>query len=589
LIWSQWGTRVRVPATSANLGPGFDALGLALGLHDVVEARITAGGLAIEVSGEGEQTAAAGEQHLVIRAMRAAFDALGGQPPGLALGCANEIPHGRGLGSSAAAICSGLLAARALVSDGEARLPGEALFRLAVALEGHPDNVAACLAGGLTIAWTPRPLPPNASTGTGQTGAGQVAGDMDAIRQAATGQAGPDPAGAGPAGTAGARLLRIGVPDTLCAVACVPPEPLSTEAARRVLPPVVPHADAAANAARSALLIAALTGAQTAWEAPGAAAPGLPAVRGAAGAPGLPGAPGLLLEATEDFLHQPYRAAVMPAAATLMGLLRQAGLAAVISGAGPTVLVLSFGATPPAEAVGSIARETGIAWRVIPLNIDRQGADVQQGGLGVHPPENARRGRSWNQVQGPGAGQAGGGPQDRLASSRHTDHCRGNALGSLGVKLVAALGAPPWGQVFACHLPRGRLHSRLWSVILRQLSGSPSPLRVRQRRGWHREPGKSRGSGRATPAAWARFDPSALPADAGLGVRTTAARQGGRTKQLVHNLARPVRRAATPGSPAAPTAGTRALGRTPREQRHHRFLHRLPGTVRGFVRPAGNL
>jgi homoserine kinase len=576
LIWSQWGTRVRVPATSANLGPGFDALGLALGLHDVVEAQITSGGLAVEVSGEGEQTAAAGEQHLVVRAMRAAFDVLGGQPPGIALRCVNAIPHGRGLGSSAAAICSGLLAARALVSDGETRLPGEALFRLAVALEGHPDNVAACLTGGLTIAWTPRPPPPNASAGAGQAGAGQVAGGTAAMRQAGTGQSGPGPAAAAPAGTAGARSLRIGVPDTLCAVACVPPEPLTTEAARRALPPVVPHADAAANAARSALLIAALTGVQ-AGEAPGAAAPG------------LPGAQGLLFEATEDFLHQPYRAAVMPAAAALMGRLRQAGFAAVISGAGPTVLVLSFGATPPAEAVGSIARETGIAWRVIPLNIDRRGAHVQRGGLGVHPPENARRGRSWNQVQGPGAGQAGGGPHDRLASPRHTDHCRGNALGSLGVKLVAALGAPPWGQVFACHLPRGRLHSRLWSVILRQLSGSPSPLRVRQRRGWHREPGKSRGSGRATPAAWARFDPSALPADAGLGVRTTAARQGGRTKQLVHNLARPVRRAATPGSPAAPTAGTRALGRTPREQRHHRFLHRLPGTVRGFVRPAGNL
>lgn len=373
MIWSQSPSRVRAPATSANLGPGFDALGLALGLHDEIEAHLTDGGLAIEVAGEGEETAAAGERHLVVRAMRAAFDALGGQPPGIALRCVNAIPHGRGLGSSAAAICSGLLAARALVSDGRTRLPDEALFQLAVRLEGHPDNVAACLTGGLTIAWTPKPTPLNASPTAGQAGQGQ---------------AGPGPVRDG---TADARLLQIPVPATVRAVACVPPEPLSTEEARRVLPPTVPHADAAANAARSALLVAALGGAQ--------------------------GTPEVLLAATEDFLHQPYRAPVMPETAGLMDRLRRAGLAAVVSGAGPTVLVLSFGSSPPAGAVDSIARETGIAWRVIPLDIDRQGAHVQHGGLGVHPPGSARREPSWHRVQGPGAGQAGGSPLDQLASS----------------------------------------------------------------------------------------------------------------------------------------------------------------------------
>ena len=150
MIWSQCPARVRAPATSANLGPGFDALGLALALYDEVEVRVTDGGLVIDVSGEGDATPAAGEQHLVVKAMRAAFDAMGGQPPGIALRCVNAIPHGRGLGSSAAAICSGLLAARALAGPGGARLPDEAVFQLAVALEGHPDNVAACLAAGRT-------------------------------------------------------------------------------------------------------------------------------------------------------------------------------------------------------------------------------------------------------------------------------------------------------------------------------------------------------------------------------------------------------------------------------------------------------
>ena len=129
--WSDGVVRVRVPATSANLGPGFDALGLALTLHDEVEARILPSGLSIEVSGEGEgeDLAAAGERHLVVRAMRVAFAVTGGQPPGLELRCVNRIPHGRGLGSSAAAVVAGLLAARALSDSG--RLPDAGLLPLA--------------------------------------------------------------------------------------------------------------------------------------------------------------------------------------------------------------------------------------------------------------------------------------------------------------------------------------------------------------------------------------------------------------------------------------------------------------------------
>ncbi len=116
--WADGAVRVRVPATSANLGPGFDALGLALTLHDDVDAWICESGLSIEISGEGADLAGAGEEHLVVRAMRAAFAVTGAQPPGIGLRCVNRIPHSRGLGSSAAAIVAGILAARALSGPG---------------------------------------------------------------------------------------------------------------------------------------------------------------------------------------------------------------------------------------------------------------------------------------------------------------------------------------------------------------------------------------------------------------------------------------------------------------------------------------
>jgi homoserine kinase len=354
VIWAQFPAVVRVPATSANLGPGFDAFGLALACYDQVEARVTGGGLTVAVRGEGEQTADLGERHLVVTAMRAAFAAMGGQPDGLALSCVNAIPHGRGLGSSAAAVVAGILAARALAADGTDRLPDAEVLRLAVDLEGHPDNVAACLAGGLTIAWRPG--------GAGGEGPGSGAGVVP-------GANGIPRSGRGPVG-----LLRLDVLGTLAAVVCVAPTAMATHEARFALPAVVPHADAAANAARSALLLAGLTS-----------------------------DPSVLYDATEDFLHQRYRAAVMPETAELLGRLRRAGIAAVVSGAGPSVLALGLAdAQPGLAAVGSIARETGIAWLVIPLKVDRQGATVQSGGMGVPAPGAARQGRSTNRAPGPG-------------------------------------------------------------------------------------------------------------------------------------------------------------------------------------------
>lgn len=206
---------VRTPASSANLGPGFDALGLALTLYDEVTAEILdEERLEIVISGEGARELPRTSDHLVVRAMHAAFDLLGERPTGLRLSCANAIPHGRGLGSSAAAIVSGIVLARALVDEGASRLDPAATYQLAADLEGHPDNVAAALFGGLTIAWL-------------DDGAASVE-----------------------------RL------DSAAAVtAFVPPSPVSTETARGLLPEQVPHRDAAHNAGRAALLVVALTSA----------------------------------------------------------------------------------------------------------------------------------------------------------------------------------------------------------------------------------------------------------------------------------------------------------------------------------------
>jgi len=293
---------VRVPASSANLGPGFDTLGLALGLYDEVEVAPRPGGLRVEVTGEGAGAVPRTAEHLVVRAARIGFAALGGQPPGLDVTCTNRVPHGRGLGSSAAAIVAGLVAARALVDGGVELLDDDALLGLAAATEGHPDNVAACLLGGLTIAWT-------------------AGGTARAVRLQPAGEVRP--------------------------VLFVPAATASTPAVRGMLPPTVPHADAAANAARAALLVHALCD-----------------------------APDLLLTATEDRLHQQYRAPAMPASAALVTALRAAGVPAVVSGAGPSVLALATGGTADPAAFAARAAGAAAGFRVLAPAVDPDGATV---------------------------------------------------------------------------------------------------------------------------------------------------------------------------------------------------------------------
>lgn len=289
--------RVRVPATSANLGPGFDAFGLSLGLYDDVLVRVAESGLHVDIAGEGAQTLSRDEKHLVVQTLRTAFDLLGGQPRGLEVVCANRIPHGRGLGSSSAAICAGILAARAVTIGGDARLDDTAMLELATEIEGHPDNVAACLLGGFTLAWT-------------EEGA--------------------------------ARAIRMEPNERIAPVVFVPSNPVLTETARGLLPRTVPHVDAATNAGRAALLVEALTN-----------------------------RPDLLLPATEDRLHQEYRASAMPESLALVHRLREQGVPAVISGAGPTVLALADEGT--AEKVSRLA---GQEWAANRLTLDGAGASL---------------------------------------------------------------------------------------------------------------------------------------------------------------------------------------------------------------------
>jgi homoserine kinase len=292
---------VTVPATSANLGPGFDSLGLALGLRDVITAEAVDGTtLELSVQGMGEGEVPLDERHLVYRAMCRAFAEMGADVPGLRLHCHNRIPHGRGLGSSSAAIVAGICLARGLVAGGSLLMDDDAVFSLAARMEGHPDNVAPAFYGGFTIARS------------------------DGDSHAAT---------------------VVSVDPRVQVVVFVPPEPVETTIARGLLPATVPHADAAADAGRAALLVVALSR-----------------------------QPELLLPATEDFLHQRYREPAMPATLALVRDLRGEGVPAVVSGAGPTVLAFVDGSDQQ-----EVLAKAPPGWAVWALPVDTCGVTVTGG------------------------------------------------------------------------------------------------------------------------------------------------------------------------------------------------------------------
>ncbi|WP_460800482.1 homoserine kinase [Microbacterium sp. GXF6406] len=295
--------QVQVPATSANLGPGFDTLGLALSVYD--ELTVTAlepGSLEIEVTGSGAEEIPRDASNLVVRSIEHVYRDAGREMPGLRIVADNAVPHGRGLGSSGAAVTAGVLAAKGLLA-GEVDFTDADLLRLATELEGHPDNVAPALFGGLTIAWT---------------------------------------------GENGPQHKKLLVHRGVAPLVLVPERTMSTSLARSLQPPHFSREDAVFNVSRTALLIAALMQ-----------------------------SPELLLDATADRLHQDYRAEAMPETHTLVKALRAAGFAAVVSGAGPSVLVLADGPGSRQEAVDIAAAVADTPWQALMLAVDVRGGTVR--------------------------------------------------------------------------------------------------------------------------------------------------------------------------------------------------------------------
>ena len=271
-----------VAASSANLGPGCDSLGVALGLYDEIAVETSDGGLVVDVEGEGAEEISRDAGNLVVRALVRGLDAAGATAPGLTVRCRNAIPHSRGLGSSASAVVIGLAAANGLLAQTDLSPHTDAeLIQLASEFDGHPDNTSASVLGGAVVSWTEFDGEPVSGTEF----------DGEPHRYAAT------PLRLHPA-------IRL--------FPAVPQVRSSTAETRVLLPEQVTHRAARFNVSRAALLVVALTE-----------------------------RPELLMAATEDLLHQPQRAAAMPASAELVQVMRHHGVPAVLSGAGPAVLALT--------------------------------------------------------------------------------------------------------------------------------------------------------------------------------------------------------------------------------------------------------
>jgi homoserine kinase len=296
---------VEVPATTANLGPGFDTLGMALTIQDRLSATVVdTPGVVVDVHGVGEGEVPTDETNLIARSMAHAFASKKIPMPGIHLEAHNVIPHGRGLGSSGAAIVSGVMAAKGLL-EGIAEFSASELLALATDMEGHPDNIAPSLFGGLTIAWMT---------------------------------------------DEGPKHKKLSVHRGVSLVVAVPEDSsMSTQLARSLQPETVPHQDAIFNLSRSALLIAALIQ-----------------------------SPELLFEATEDRLHQNYRASAMKDTDALLQSLRAKGYAAVVSGAGPSVLILCPDPGQRLDIAQVVEAHPGGTWTSHMLTVDERGATVEE-------------------------------------------------------------------------------------------------------------------------------------------------------------------------------------------------------------------
>lgn len=285
---------VTVPATSANLGPGFDAFALALDLamEAVVVPRESR---RVLVDGPLAGELPTGEDNLVWRGLVAYCDWSGTPVPDVSLVTRSDIPLERGLGSSAAAAVAGVWLGRLLAAqEGPPIASDDELIALAAELEGHTDNAAAAVLGGVVAC-------------------------------------------------AGGHAVRLQPSEHLRPVVCVPEARLATSTARALLPEQVPLGDAAANAARAAIVLAGLAGA-IAWQ------------------------PASMV----DVLHEPARFAAMTDTGRLVEALRGDGIGACLSGAGPSVLAVVDAGDE--EAIGTVRRHAGEGWRVRPSAWDRAGA-----------------------------------------------------------------------------------------------------------------------------------------------------------------------------------------------------------------------
>lgn len=321
---------VKVPATSANLGPGYDSLGLALQYYDTVRLRATIGKTRVEIRGEGADRLPQDDSHLIVKTLRYCLDYVGAPQVGVDMRCENIIPQARGMGSSAAAIVAGIALAKGLIDYPEA-LNDEIMLRLATEFEGHPDNVAPAIYGGVVASGIEKDFPLAGKTG------GKIQDLFTEAKEKETQES----------FRADSEQKVWSVPivktTSLPLTVLIPDYELSTKAARGLIPEQIPHEQAAANSANVALLVRALQD-----------------------------YPELLLSATRDYLHQDYRYSAMPPTLEMVYYLREQGYPAVVSGAGPTVLV--FGKLP--EVFSDSAENKG--WKVKELSLDESGYQLEK-------------------------------------------------------------------------------------------------------------------------------------------------------------------------------------------------------------------